>query len=219
MLFNFDEFIEKEFDKKFCIRECLSFSLQLYSSSDYHTEAVRKNKSLTSVLNFINNYRNSLSTDIYKSCKFAFKAFLIQVANHESKDALAIQFVSYDKLPDNVKNEIEKVPALIKLKQVPVANLGLIRPGVVAGKVKKALKGIILKKRDLTDCEFSVDTHTRCWKKYEVRPENGSPEPEKTKSEYCVYDEANKMYLYTEKWVKFIIAKMKKAGEYESLYC
>ena len=33
-----------------------------------------------------------------------------------------------------------------------------------------------------------------------------------------VYDEANECYLYTEKWVNFLINKMQDEEEYNSLY-
>lgn len=218
MLFNFDEMIENEFGEKNCIRECLSFSLQLYPSTKYHSEAVRKNSSLKFVMNFISDFRSSLSTDVETSTKFAFKAFLIQVSNHESKEALPIQFINYDSLPEATKAEVNRLPALIKYRQIPVLNLGWMKPGDVVRKVQKGLGDFKLEKRGEKIYEFSMDTHTKCWYKFEVRPPGNSPNPEKTKPEYCVYDKPNDSYLYSEKWVEFLINKMKEKGEYESLY-
>jgi hypothetical protein len=218
MLFNFDEMIEDEFGEKHCIRECLSFSLQLYPSSKYHSEAVRKNSSLKSVMNFINDFRSSLTSDAESSSKFAFKAFLIQVANHESKDALPIQFVNYDSLPEAAKSEVDKIPALVKYKRLPVINLGLMKPGEVVRRVSAGLGDQKLERYGEAIYDFKQGTHTKCWKKYKVRPEWNSSNPEKTNPEYCIYDEANEHYIYTEKWVEFLIKKMKKEGEYETLY-
>ncbi len=53
-----------------------------------------------------------------------------------------------------------------------------------------------------------MDTHTRCWKKYNVRPDRNAEHPEYTNSEYCIYDQPNKTYLYTEDWVDFLIDEM-----------
>ena len=66
--------------------------------------------------------------------------------------------------------------------------------------------------------KFNQDTHTRCWKKYKVRPENDSKSPELTNSLYCVYDYANDSYLYTEAWVDFLVEKMQIESEYNSLF-
>ena len=58
---------------------------------------------------WIEKYRSSISTDILKSGEYSFKAFLIQVANHDSQDAMPIQFIAYDKLTDEQKHNVERV--------------------------------------------------------------------------------------------------------------
>ncbi len=66
--------------------------------------------------------------------------------------------------------------------------------------------------------KFNNDTHTRCWKKYEVRPLSGDANPFNTKTQYCIYDEPTEQYRYTYAWVDFLIEKMKIDEEYNSLY-
>lgn len=68
--------------------------------------------------------------------------------------------------------------------------------------------------------KFNSDTHTRCWKKYKVRPDEIQKKrsPEKVKAEYCVYDHANDCYLYKKAWVDFLVEKMLNDNEYNSLY-
>lgn len=68
--------------------------------------------------------------------------------------------------------------------------------------------------------KFNSDTHTRCWKKYKVRPDETLKKrfPEKVKAEYCVYDHANDCYLYKKAWVDFLVEKMLNDDEYNSLY-
>lgn len=68
--------------------------------------------------------------------------------------------------------------------------------------------------------KFNSDTHTRCWKKYKVRPDETQKKrsPEKVKAEYCVYDHANDCYLYKKAWVDFLVEKMLNDDEYNSLY-
>jgi hypothetical protein len=68
------------------------------------------------------------------SGQFAFKAFLIQVANHLSQDTMAIQFVQYDKLTEEQKAEVSRIPVLIKLKSIGVLNESYMRAGEVVKK-------------------------------------------------------------------------------------
>ncbi|WP_202923366.1 DUF3644 domain-containing protein [Pontibacter pudoricolor] len=103
MVLNFDKIIEKEFGKEYCIRESLSFSLQLYPSAKSLIDAVVSNPQTKPAADFIKKYRSSISTETLSSGDYAFKAFLIQVANHKSANALPIQFISYDKLSQQEK--------------------------------------------------------------------------------------------------------------------
>ena len=217
-LLNFDKIVEKEFGLKYCLRESLSFALQLFPSSETLKSATKSNKDYESVLSFITEYRSAISTDIINSGEYAFKAFLIQVANHKSKDALPVQFYPYDKLTEEEKRKVEKIAALVKEKYIPVANDGKIKPGTVVELVQKALgnKKIIKGKKSVD--KFNMDTHTRCWKKYRVRPENGCANPERTNPKYCTYDSLNKNYGFTQDWVDFLIEKMRDENEYNSLY-
>lgn len=218
LLLNFDKIVEKEFGSKYCLRESLSFALQLFPSTETLRSATKANKDFESILSFINQYRSSISTEIINSGEYAFKAFLIQVANHKSKDALPIQFYPYDKMTEEEKRRVERIAALVKEKHIPVANDDKIKPGAVVELVQKALGNKTIVKGKKKVDKFNFDTHKRCWKKYGVRPENGSANPERTNSQYCVYDSLNKNYGYTQAWVDFLIEKMSDENEYKSLY-
>src|SRR5438874_2110529 len=52
---------------------------------------------------------------------------------------------------------------------------------------------------------------------YKVRPKKSDLLPHKTDVEMCQYDAAHKDYVYTEKWVTFLIEEMKKPGQYQKL--
>ena len=100
MLLNFDEMLEKESAPKYCLRESLSFSLQLFPSSENLVDAVKHNPATKPVVDFIQQFRSTISPEITASGKYSFKAFLIQVANHKSQNALPVQFVHYNKLTE-----------------------------------------------------------------------------------------------------------------------
>ncbi|WP_051220394.1 DUF3644 domain-containing protein [Prevotella sp. AGR2160] len=219
LLLNFDTVIEKEFGEEYRIRESLSFALQLFPTSDALVKSVETSKDSEAVMNYITNFRNSISTEILESGQYSFKAFLIQVSNHESKDAIPIQFYRYDQMSEEEKAKIKKIAALVKTKEKTVfSTKDLLKPAKVVKKVQQGLGNPKVERNGKEVDKFNSDTHTRCWKKYKVRPESGSDTPEKVISEYCVYDEANESYLYTEKWVDFLISKMQDEDEYNSLY-
>jgi hypothetical protein len=220
LLLNYDKIMEKEFGVKYCLRESLSFALQLYPSSKSLNNAIIANPTTKPVVDFIKSYRSSISTATLNSGEYSFKAFLIQVANHQSKNTLPIQFVAYDKLDEDQKTNVNRVAALVKNKfvQVAVTNKDLLKPGVVVKKVQTALGDLKIMRNGKEKDKFTMDTHTRCWKKYKVRPNNQAANQVLTKSEYCIYDQANSTYLYTEDWADYLIEEIEKNEVYNSLY-
>jgi Protein of unknown function (DUF3644)/EC042_2821-lke REase len=116
MLLNFDYLLEQQFGTKFCLRESLSFSLQFYPSCKSLSHGLKSNPSSKSIIDFIKNYRSSVATQIYESDQYTFKAILIQVANHNSKDALPIQFLHFDKLSEDQKAELGRFVAMVKFR-------------------------------------------------------------------------------------------------------
>lgn len=218
LLLNYDKILEKEFGLNYCIRESLSFSLQLFPSSKNLAEAIKSNPDAKKVKDFINKYRSALSTDILESGQYSFKAFLVQVANHKSADTLPIQFVAYDKLSEEEKKNVNRVAAIIKIQEKPVTNSDLILPAEVVKQVQSGLGNPQINKGGKLKDKFNQDAHTRCWKKYKIRPEANDPKPHNTKSEFCVYNKLNNCYGYTKEWVNFLISELKDEIKYNELY-
>lgn len=220
LLINYDEILKKEFGEKYCLKESLSFSLQLFPSKNNLNKKLAVSSDSENTLKFIEKYRASLSNEIIESGKYSFKAFLVQVANHKSNEALPIQFVKYDELTDVEKGNVKRVTALLKEKVVekPVTYKNLLLPGQVVREVQNRLgnpkKNSYGKMKD----KFNPTTHTLCWKKYKVRPPANSENPSNTIEEYCIYDDLTGNYGYTKKWVNYLVNKMSNDEEYQSLY-
>jgi hypothetical protein len=217
MLLNFDELVEKEFGATFCIRESLSFALQLFPSAEGLAAAIQHNPATKPVVDFIQQYRSTISAEVAGSGKFAFKAFLIQVGNHKSESALPIQFVHYDKLPEDQKKQLSNFAVMVKNKEVPVANPDTIRAGDVAKKVQTALGNPQVERGGKQVNRFNLSIHTRCWKRYKARPDGGSANPEATDWKYCIYDRRHNDYGYTQAWVDFLIEKLKDPAELDAV--
>jgi len=218
MLLNFDAMLEKEFGTKYCLRQSLSFALQMYPSSSNLADAVKRNRAARAAADFIEQYRSSVSADVLQSGQYAFKAFLIQVANHESKDALPIQFIHYDKLPEEHKKRLQPLVAMVKYKQPDVANENVYSPKEVVSRVRTALFDSSSRNGAHHIKEFGMGWHTRCWRHFRARPRSGNPNPEQTNTKYCVYDKRHGDYSYTDEWVKFLTAKLKSHCSYEELF-
>ncbi len=217
MLLNFDEMLEKQFGVKYCLRESLSFSLQLFPSSESLIDAVKRNPDAKSIVEFIQQFRKTISSDVMVSSKFSFKAFLIQVANHKSANALPIQFVHYEKLSEEEREQIGQLVAMVKFKEIPVANPNVMKPGDVVKKVQPGLGNQMVMRGGKAVAKFNNDAHIRCWRKYKVRPPGGSPNPQETDWKYCIYDKMHNDYGYTQAWVDFLIEKLSDPAEFASL--
>jgi hypothetical protein len=218
MLLNFDAMLEKEFGLEFCIRESLSFSLQLFPSAENLAQAVKQNPSTKPVVDFVRQYRSSISTEVLASGKFSFKAFLIQVANHQSENVLPIQFVNYDKLSEEEKQKVSRIAALIKLKEVPVSNADTMKPSEVVRKVQAGLGNPKMLRGKKEVNRFNEVIHAKCWRKFNVRPSSGSAQPNATNPKYCVYDKAHGDYVYTQTWVDFLIEQLRDEAVFSSMY-
>ena len=218
MLLNYDRVVEKEFGAVYCLRESLSFSLQMFPTADSLGEAVKANRDALNVKKFIDDYRSALSTDVMNSGQYSFKAFLMQVASHQAADALPIQFIRYDNLSDHEKRNVDRIGGLVKFRDRAVSGKDLKIPSKVVKAVQAGLGNIRVNRNGKLIDKFIMDTHTRCWQKYQVRPGTGDPNPSATKEEYCVYDEPSGTYRYTKQWVEFLINKMSDEVEYASLF-
>lgn len=218
LLLNFDYLVGEWFGGKHQLRESLSFSLQLFPSANSFAKAVSADKSLIDIKKFIDSYRSSISQEITNSGQYSFKAFLIQVANHNSDGALPIQFIHYDKLTDEQKSEVDNLSVLIKYKHHSILNNGYLKPKEVVIQVQKGLGDLKIQRNGKLVDKFNLDTHVRCFKKFNVRPPSKSTARHKTETKYCIYDQPHNDYLYTKEWVKFLIAELADDAKYGVLY-
>ena len=218
MLLNFDEMLDKEFDPSVCLRECLSFSLQLFPSAQNLVDAIKHNPETKPVVDFVQQFRSTISADVTASAKFSFKAFLIQVANHKSENALPIQFINYDKLTEEQRKEVSRVVAFVKFKDVQVSNLDVMKPSEVVKRVQHGLGNPSVTRGGKEVAKFNLDTHARCWRRYKIRPSYGVSNPQETDWRYCTYDRLHKDYGYTQAWVDLLVEKMKLPAEFDALF-
>lgn len=131
LIINIDDFIEKEFGKKFILKQNLSHSLQFSFSEknlmDFSKRELQK-KNLKELVNYIKAFRSSLSSNIFQSDKYSYKVVLIKVANHSSRNALPLKFVNYNDLSEEDKQKLyETGIVLTKEKEVKIPEDKLLK--------------------------------------------------------------------------------------------
>lgn len=208
MLLNFETLLCQEFGDKHALKTGLTFSLQLAKTP--HTNQLKALRSSTARLahnikGYIEKYRSSLSTDIQNSLEYSFRVFLVPKIHGNPKSAeLAVEFVHYDPSKPDEMEKYERLVALIKPKEISIANLGGLKPSQVAKKVAEAIGR-----------PFKVNPHhVICYKQFNIRPSSRGDNPELCDNRYCYYDALHKDYVYREAWAKFLIEKLSDETEY-----
>lgn len=200
-LFNFEEFITSEFGKEFALIDCLSLAIQFSHIMPEEKEKALKrlaSANTEDIRDYVERFQGRLAQEVLSSTKYSFSVYLVpKVVNRANAADLAVEFVNYDPNDPNQADHIKKCMAFIKEKQIPVANLGRFKPGEVVAKVSEKLGEW-----------FTMHVHTCAWKYYQIRPPSSDEHPERTRSEFCMYDELHGDYGYTEAWVKFLIRKL-----------
>lgn len=210
-LLNFEDLLVQEFGESYAINENLVFALQFSAKrKEQQKKAGRKlhSKEFEDVKDYIERFRSSLPEEIKNDLDYSFKVFLIpKVGNHKNSSDVSIEFIKYDPTnPDEMK-KYEKIIALVKEKQIPILNLNLLKPSIVAERVSTALGK-----------PFNASAHhVKCWKHFRIRPSTGASNPAKTDPKYCHYDSAHKDYLYTEEWVTLLIKELSDEDNFQNI--
>ena len=207
LLLNFEKLIISEFGEHFALGQHLAIALQLSEYSQQHRQTLQyiQAKQYDEIKEFIYNYCQRLPEQIIQSQDFCFRAFLIPIiGNHKNSANIAIEFVKYDRNNPEDMMKYEKQVALIREKQIQVADQGKLPP-----------KGVVEIVSQRTGIDFKVSHHTNAWRLYEIR--TTPPKPETCKTQYCQYSEAFKQVIYTPAWVDFLCEKIQDSQEFERI--
>ena len=207
MLLNFESTLTSEFGARYAIHGGLSFTLQFSKDGPQKLSAPTgksQQRTFKAVKQFVDAFRSGLSTEVQDSLEYSFKVYLVpKMGNHASSDAVAVEFVKYDPARPEEMKEYEKVVAMIKPKEVRVANLGLLK----AGQVTAQISGKLGKK-------FSTYDNQLCYQHFNARPKKGAPDPSSCDVRYCQYDDLHKDYGYSPAWVDFLAEKLSNPATY-----
>jgi len=209
LLLNFESLIVEKFGDRHAIRGGLSFTLQFSrgAARSPATTAGAEQRTFRGIKKYIDTFRSGLSTEVQSDLEYSFRVYLMpKIGNHASTDAVAVEFVKYDPTKPEEMKQYEKIVAMIKPKEVRVANRGLLKPTLVASQVAEKLG-----KR------FTLNDHVLCYRHFNVRPSKGAVDPTGCDSRYCVWDELHRDYCYLPAWPEFLADKLKDETTYQAI--
>ena len=202
LLLNLEKVLTEQFGTDARLGNRLAVPLQL---SEFHdTTGMKSIKDLQArlppdVIDFLDRHRKDLPEDIVRNSEYALQIFFVPVAANRKRAAEAVvRFVNPGALTPELEEMLQQMAVVTKPKRVAVASDDLMRPSDVVHEVASQLPH-----------RFTMDTHTRCWKYFKVRPPTGAGERTATDDRYCVYDSLSSQYGYKKAWVRKLIKELK----------
>jgi hypothetical protein len=113
-----------------------------------------------------------------------------------------------DELTDEQRRALEDLGqygrVVVRDRLRPVANLGLMKPAAAPAAIEAQIPF-----RFRASSEFPA-----AWKALDCRPSSGASHPERTKDQFCVYDEPHRDYLYTQAFVDKVVRETRSAARF-----
>lgn len=206
-LLNLEAMLSAEFGAKYALMDQLAVSLQLSQLRPEEKQKATKvlaSSAAKSVVEYIEKFRLGLESPILNSMQYCYSVFLVpRVANREKAADAAVQFVRVDEASPAELQRLQNLNVLIRDKSIPIVNYGFMKPSAVVEFVQQRIQP-----------RFNPSTHVRAWRHFAVRPPHGDLHPERTKSEYCVYVDTHKDYVYTKAWAEMLARELSDPEKY-----
>ena len=210
MLLNFEELLVAQFGQEAALGDRLAVPLQLSGFRD--AAALRSLREAQAnlpadVSGFLANHRAGVDDDILASPEYCLRIFFVPItANRERSADAVVHFLPPGQVTPELEQQLANITVVTKRRITPVVSADLLTPTEAKDLVAERLP-----------YRFTMDTHTRCWKHYAVRPGTSSPEPEATDDRYCRWDRLSKGYGYTNAWVEKLVRDLSDQHKYETV--
>ena len=183
---NFDKIMCKSFGDRLTLNNSLSYALQ-FSRIGFEQGAILSEHEIPPLIKAIDaSLHNRLNEEDLNDLEYRYQVYFTRTST--SKSRAHVKFIS----PDSAQGK--------KISHV------LIKERIADEKWPYKPLAVVLKVREKTSKSFSMDTHTKAWKKFGVRPKTKARHPEKTNKKYCVYHLAHRDYTYSDEWVEKLVA-------------
>ncbi|MCF8346098.1 MAG: DUF3644 domain-containing protein [Bacteroidales bacterium] len=201
LLYNYENSLIDLFGEEYAINESLAFALQfsrLRTDKQNASSKTLLSKEVKELREFIDKYRNSISDEIFDSQEYSVKLIQVPKISNTNRNDLAVEFVNWNSLSEEDRENYEQVTAIIKDKVITkeVVNPGKLKPGEVIARVNQA-----------TGQVMSHFDHCCLYFIFSIRPTkyDADKDPFDTNIKYCHYDEVHGDYVYQDEWVNFLI--------------
>ena len=207
MLINFEDLLLQEFGTEAALGDELYLPLQI-GKFQREPELKRIQAQLPlDVVEFLDREREAVPDEILGDTRYCMRIFFVPItANRERSADAAVTFVKSDEISKDLLAALTHTSVVTKLKRVPVPSDDLLRPKKVVEQVNARLSA-----------RFTMDTHTRCWKHFRVRPPEDAAEPEATDPRYCRYVKLMDGYGYTSEWVDKLVNDLSDEATYQTI--
>jgi hypothetical protein len=160
-------------------------------------------KEIKELKTFIDNYRTSLSDEVFNKQEYSIKLIQVPKIANTSRNDLAIEFVNWNALSEDDRKNYEKVTTIIKDKvlKTEAINPGRRKPSDVLKKVNSEIESTI------THYDHKC---LYCCLKIRKGSANNIKDPFDTNTNYCHYDEVHDDYVYQDAWAELIIKGIKE---------
>ena len=210
MLLNFETTIVAHFGEEAALAGQLTVPLQLSAlRPQAQIESLRELEAQipVDVMDFLARHREKVPVEVLRSHEYALPLFFVPVtANRERSADAVVNFVRPGEVPKESEDTLRRVTVVPKTKPIPVVSADLLRPREVVNLVAERLP-----------FRFTMNSHSKCWRHYGVRPPAGAGEPAATHVDYCLYDKLAGGYGYTAAWVDKLVSDLSDAAVYEEV--
>ncbi|MDD7931921.1 DUF3644 domain-containing protein [Actinomycetospora straminea] len=208
LLLNYENFLVEKFGATEGLADKLRFPLFVSTITGDAVAAVKEVRSRVprAVLDYVQDFDASLDPDTVADQSYDFRVYLLPKTGPKTQADVAMSFVRLEDLDADQLAAMDKMQTIIREKQVPVSGLGDLLPTTVVTTVQARIKK-----------KFTTNDHTAAWRFWEVRPPEGTDHPERTKADFCRYNEPFKRWVYTDAWVDFLTRKMNDPETYEAV--
>jgi hypothetical protein len=194
---NYDQKIRELFGDELSLQNELSFSLQFAKPSLEQFETLTKYDISPEVEALDANLEGALNEERLGDVEYRFR--VVYTLENSTKSKAHFKFVSHaDEEAEEIRN--------VLIKREISDNMYPLKPTMARRKIA-----------DRSGRQFTSHNHTQAWRKFNVRPRTGSPQPAATNKDYCVYHEAHGDYTYSEAWVEFVAEYIKDDQNFEEL--
>lgn len=200
LLLNLKQFMKVEFEIDLLGDMGLYIPISSFSAERIIPQSVEER----SVIQFVDRYRASLSSDVWNRTEYAFRASLMpRIGNHASSADVTIEFLKFDGMNDAQKQRATKLATIIRDRQVPLRG-DLLKPSSVVAIVKEQHP------------QLTLNRFANSWKALSVRPPTNADDPAKTNTKYCHFDPVDGDYRYEPEYVQRLCALIDAGNKFTS---